>query len=183
MNHLHLYRLPWPKEALLELGGQEVEVRITLSYFIEPNPGRAGWRHRHRYASTRLRFDLQRVHESEEAFEKRLNQAALADDEQRQTVESDSQKWRFGSRVRERGSLHSDVFLCTGAELSECGLLGIYPKSGWWKDQPSRARSPEAAVPYALIVSLETEAQNVDIWTPVYQMLKVPAAEILLEAV
>ena len=112
-----------------------------------------------------------------------MNQAALADDEQRQTGESDSRKWQFGSRVRERGSLHSDVFLCTGAELAECNLLGIYPRSGWWKDQPNRARSPEAAIHYALVVSIDTEAQNVDICTPVYQILKVPAAEILDEAV
>lgn len=40
----------------MDLGGVEVEVRITLSYFIEPNPGRSGWKDRHLYPSARLRF-------------------------------------------------------------------------------------------------------------------------------
>jgi hypothetical protein len=35
---MHLHKLPWPEEALLELGGTMVEMKITLSYFIEPNP-------------------------------------------------------------------------------------------------------------------------------------------------
>ena len=39
MREMHLHALPWPTEALLELGGEKVEMRVTLSYFIEPNPG------------------------------------------------------------------------------------------------------------------------------------------------
>ena len=45
MREMHLHRLPWPIEALGEIGGAEVRLRVTLSYFIEPNPGRRGWRH------------------------------------------------------------------------------------------------------------------------------------------
>jgi hypothetical protein len=182
MHQLHLYRLPWPRDVLLDLGSQEVELRITLSYFIEPNPGRSGWLHRHRYASSRLRFDLKRSEETEEEFEKRMNQAALSKDEKKQKAGSDSRNWRFGQQSRERGSLHSDVLLCTAAELADCNLLGVVPKSGWWKDQPRRIWGFEATVPYALIVSIETDAQNVDIWTPVSQLLQVPAAELLVEA-
>jgi hypothetical protein len=55
-NEMHLHTLPWPTQALQELGSVEVELRVTLSYFIEPNPARRGWRRRHRYASHGLRF-------------------------------------------------------------------------------------------------------------------------------
>jgi hypothetical protein len=50
-NEMRLHTLPWPKQALLDLGDIEVELRVTLSYFIEPNPARRGWERRHRCAS------------------------------------------------------------------------------------------------------------------------------------
>src|SRR5580658_5532715 len=40
---MNLHHLPWPRSELLALGRQDVELRITLSYFIEPNPGERGW--------------------------------------------------------------------------------------------------------------------------------------------
>jgi hypothetical protein len=43
MNEMHLLTLPWPKEALEYLGEVDAELRITLSYFIEPGPGEIGW--------------------------------------------------------------------------------------------------------------------------------------------
>ena len=115
MRHLHLYALPWPRDALLDLGEQEVELRVTLSYFIEPNPGRMGWRQRHRVASARLHFDVKLPTESLDVFDKRLNQAALDDEETKPEPSGDSHGWTIGSRVRERGSLHSDCFTSTGA--------------------------------------------------------------------
>jgi hypothetical protein len=178
-RHLHLFSLPWPRDALLDLGEQEVELRVTLSYFIEPNPGRMGWRQRHRYASARLRFDVKRPTESVADFEKRLNQAALDDEETKPEPSGDAHKWSLGSRIIERGSLHSDCFTSTGAELAECDVVGVYPVSGWWKDQPKRAR-PDASVPYALIISIETAATEVDLWTPVQQMVE---AKVPVEAV
>lgn len=42
-NEMHLHKLPWPRAALVSLGAARVELRVTLSYFIEPNPARRGW--------------------------------------------------------------------------------------------------------------------------------------------
>lgn len=50
--------------------------RVTLSYFIEPNPARQGWERRHRYASHGLRFAVQKPHESPEDLRKHINKAA-----------------------------------------------------------------------------------------------------------
>jgi len=35
---MHLHDLPWTKEALQQLGETEVEMTVTLTYFIEPDP-------------------------------------------------------------------------------------------------------------------------------------------------
>jgi hypothetical protein len=48
---INLHTLPWPSDVLSDLGDTEVQLRVTLSYFVEPNPARRGWRGRYRYAS------------------------------------------------------------------------------------------------------------------------------------
>ena len=59
MNDMHLHELPWPRDVLASLGDANVELRVTLSYFVEASPGRRGWGRKHRYASHGLRFDVQ----------------------------------------------------------------------------------------------------------------------------
>jgi hypothetical protein len=52
--------------------------------------------------------------------------------------------------------------------------------SGWWKDQPKRDRS-DLGARYSLLVAIETEAEGVDIWTPVAQQIGITAEETLIE--
>jgi hypothetical protein len=172
MGDMHLHELPWPKEVLGELAQASVQLRVTLSYFVEPNPGRRGWKARHRYASHGLRFDVKSASESIAEFRKRLNQRALDEDEERPST-GDGEGWFFGEQTRGKGSLHSDVWTGSAADLAERGAISVFPVSGWWKDQPARDRSAFGAR-YALVVSIETEAEDVDIWTPVAQAIGVP---------
>ena len=180
MREMHLYDLPWPKETLQQLGEIPVQLRVTLSYFVEPNPGRRGWRRRHRYASHGLRFDVKHPTEDIREFRKRLNERALEEDEDRPRSSSDSSEWFLGEQTRNKGSVHSDIWVGTAADLSERGVIGIYPVSGWWKDQPKRDRS-DLGARYALVVSIETEAEGVDIWTPVAQQIGVPLEQVVIE--
>lgn len=180
MREMHLHELPWPKAVLEELGQTSVRLHVTLSYFIEPNPGRRGWKRRHRYASHGLRFEVKSPIEALEEFRKRLNQRALEEDEDRPATGGDSSEWFLGEQTRNKGSIHSDVWVGTAADLAERGVIGIYPVSGWWKDQPRRDRSEHGAR-YALVVSLETEAEGVDIWTPVAQEIGVPVEVEIIE--
>jgi hypothetical protein len=173
MNEMHIHDLPWPKDVLEQLGPTPVNLRVTLSYFIEPNPGRRGWKKRHRYASHGLRFEVKTATESLDEFRKRLNEKALDEEEERPAGGSDSSEWYLGEHTRNRGSLHSDLWVGTAADLAARGVIAVYPVSGWWKDQPKRDRSAMGA-PYSLIVSIETEAENTDIWTPVAQQIGVP---------
>ena len=176
MREMHLHELPWPKAVLEELGQTPVRLRVTLSYFVEPNPGRRGWKKRHQYASHGLRFDLKTPTETADEFRKRLNQLALDEDEDRPDTGSAATQWFIGEVARNKGSIHSDIWVGTAADLAERGVVGIYPVSGWWKDQPKRDRSNFGAR-YALALSIETEAQEVDIWTPVAQQIGIPIEE------
>jgi Subtilase family len=173
MREMHLHDLPWPGDILADLGGATVRLRVTLSYFIEPNPGRRGWTRRYRYPSHGLRFDVRRPTESNDDFRKRLNQLALAEEERRPTSRSDAPEWHFGPDQRVFGSLHTDVWEGTAAELAGRGAIAIYPVTGWWKERPDHDHS-ERGARYSLVVSIETPGQDVDIWTPVAQEVGIP---------
>ena len=73
MKEMHLHQIPWPSEVLQSLGTVEVEMRVTLSYFVEPGPGEKGWKDRYRYPSCGLRFDVINSNETIEDFKKRVN--------------------------------------------------------------------------------------------------------------
>jgi hypothetical protein len=173
MRELHFFELPWPREVLQSLGETPVRLRITLSYFIEPNPGRRGWKKRHRYASHGLRFEVKGSTESMDEFRKRLNKKALDEDEDKPSTGGDSSKWYLGEQARNRGSIHSDALSDFAADVAERGVIAVYPVSGWWKDQPNRDRSEKGAR-YSLVVSIETPGVEADIWTPVAQQVGVP---------
>ncbi|MEV5721788.1 S8 family peptidase [Amycolatopsis mediterranei] len=102
MREIHYHELPWPSDVLAGLGEAQVRLKVTLSYFIEPNPGRRGWRRRYSYSSHGLRFDLRRPTESNAEFEKRINQLALAEDEQRPTPSDETGEWFFGTGASPR---------------------------------------------------------------------------------
>src|SRR5690606_4056726 len=76
-RELHIHELPWPRDVLASLGPANVRLRVTLSYFVEPNPGRRGWLSKHRYQSHGLRFEVKQPLEDLDTFRKRLNKAAL----------------------------------------------------------------------------------------------------------
>jgi len=120
-NEMHLHRLPWPTQALLDLGNVEVELRVTLSYFIEPNPARRGWRRRHRYASHALRFAVQKPTEVLDDLRKRVNKAAREDDDE--GIDSSDQGWLLGPSLRGKGSLHHDRWVGTAAPFPDAGGL------------------------------------------------------------
>ncbi len=173
LREMHVHDLPWPKDELEALGEAAVRLRVTLSYFIEPHPTRRGWKRRYRYASHGLRFELKTPEETNEQFEKRLNKRALDEEEARPTAQDDSAGWFLGSNARNRGSLHSDFWRGTAAELAARGRVAIYPVTGWWKEHSARDQS-ERGARYGLVISIETPVESVDLWTPVAMQVNVP---------
>ncbi|HPO14508.1 MAG TPA: S8 family peptidase [Candidatus Hydrogenedentes bacterium] len=163
-NEMHLYELPWPKEALEFLGEALVTMRITLSYFIEPAPGEVGWNNRYRYASHALRFDVNGAQETEMDFIQRVNQQAREDGEHPGT-QGPTDKWLIGD-ARNVGSIHSDIWHGTAIELSTSNLVAVYPTIGWWRERHHLDRW-DRSCRYSLIVSIQTPEEKVDIYTPV----------------
>lgn len=166
-NDMHLYDLPWPKDVLLGLASNtEVQMRITLSYFIEPGPGEIGWKDRYRYASHALRFDIKSPTETKDQFLKRINNAALDEDEERPKTESAANKWLLGANARDKGSIHSDIWKGTAAELADSNIVAVYPVVGWWRERHHLGKC-EKQTRYSLIVSISTPEESIDIYTPV----------------
>lgn len=175
---IHLYDLPWPKEVLEGLGEAPVRLRVTLSYFVEPNPARRGWQKRYQYASHGLRFKLKGPTETAADFHKRINKAARAEKE-KGPEGGGGLDWYLG-RARNKGSLHSDYWAGTAADLAECAVIGVHPVVGWWKEQPKRDRSARG-VPYCLVVGIETDDVQTDLWTPVATEVGVPLTQVDIE--
>jgi hypothetical protein len=173
MGEFHLHRLPWPDDVLASIAEATVRVRVTLSYFIEPNPGRRGWGRKHRYQSHGLRFEVKGPNESVDMFRKRLNQMALDEEEDRPATGGDSAGWYLGEQARKRGSLHSDILTGSAAEIAARGVIAVFPVTGWWKELKKRDRSKHGAR-YALLVSIETDAVDADIWTPIAAQVGIP---------
>jgi hypothetical protein len=168
---MNLHKLPWPSETLLALGELEVKMRVTLSYFIEPNPGRRGYRSKHNYASHGLRFDVKTAEESEAEFNIRINKAVRKKGTGAQS-KSDSDKWDIGPTIRTRGSMHSDTWTGTAADLASKGYIAVFPIGGWWKERPVMDRWTNKAR-YSLIVSIETPKTDIDIYTPIENMINI----------
>jgi len=171
-RHMNLHQFPWPRTELEQLGETEVELRITLSYFVEPNPGERGWLRRHRYQSHALRFGVKRALESVDAFRSRINAAAVAEEEGLTPINAGPDDWYLG-RIRNVGSIHSDYWRGTAAALAQRSAVGVYPIGGWWKE--NRADKPyEKKTRYALIVSIRATNGTVDIYTPVKTQIDTP---------
>lgn len=167
-----LHRLPWPRDELIGLGDADVELRITLSYFVEPNPGERGWTRRHRYASHALRFAVKRSLESLDGFRRRINKAAEAEEAGVAGRTTGSDNWVLGPQARDRGSIHSDIWRGSAAELAERDAVGVFPVGGWWKEKKDLQRW-DRSVRYALLVSIRAPGADVNLYTAIANQIAV----------
>ena len=169
---MKLHRLPWPLQALEALGETEVEMRVTIAYFIEPNPSARGVKSRYCYESHGLRFDVKRSHESDDEFRQRINKVARDAEEGTGTSSGDDSKWLLGTRNRHKGSLHSDIWTGSAADLASRGLLAVFPVSGWWKTRPRLERYDQRA-DYSLLVSIHAPEADVELYTAIENQIEI----------
>jgi hypothetical protein len=180
MRSFRLHTLPWPHTVLTELGSAAVTMKVTLSYFVEPSPSRRGWRERYSYASHGLRFELQNAGESQASFVDRVNRNAGRDEDGTKN-QTGTDRWLIGPNQRNLGTLHQDIWEGTGSKLAQCNTIAVYPVGGWWK-RNRRADRLDLPVRYSLVVSLKTEEQEIDLYTPIAVDLQVTGAEIEVPA-
>jgi hypothetical protein len=171
---MHLHALPWPGDELEALGHTQVQMRVTLSYFIEPNPSARGTVSKFHYPSHRLRFDVRRAQESTEEFMARVNAKAILEEDE-QAINPKDPNWLLGERRRHKGSIHQDVWTGTAADLASRGYLAVYPTMGWWRTRPKLERY-DLPARYSLVVSIRTPETDVDLYNAVAAQIPVPVA-------
>jgi hypothetical protein len=166
INEMKRYELPWPREALEAIPTAFVSMRVTLSYFVEPNPSETARGRKLRYASHGLRFKVILPDETIPAFEARINKAAIDETDEIPTRASDSQSWMLGAQQRNVGSIHSDTWRGSASDLARLGVIAVHPVGGWWKERPHLDRWSSSAR-FALVVTIDAGDNDIDIYTPV----------------
>jgi hypothetical protein len=119
-REMHLHDLPWPNEVLQYLGDMPVTLRVTLSYFIEPNPGERGGIDKYAYQSHALRFAVRRPLETEAAFRGRINAQAAAQEQGLPGAGSADVGWMIGERLRKPADIHRGPHRRTGSVRARC---------------------------------------------------------------
>jgi hypothetical protein len=179
-NECHYYTLPIPADLLVRLENNEVELKITLSYFIEPSPGLSANIEPQRYQSHGLRFDLRRKGEPLDIFKQRVNAAERADPRRGPRVEPDDDRWRLGPNSVSAGSLHCDTWSGPAIELLGRDTLCIKPVLGWWRDRAGKDYVNKKTR-YALIITFKSRDVDIDLYTPIRAVVDIPAAEVETE--
>ncbi|ABS10390.1 S8 family peptidase [Shewanella baltica] len=157
---MHIHDIPWPKDSLLKLGEVDVEMTVTLSYFIEPNPSSRNVSGKYSYPSHQLRFDVKRSTESIKEFHARLSRNAQ-DTEEGTAIAPSDPNWLLGD-FRHKGSIHKDVWKGTAADLAARGQIAIYPAMGWWRTR-TKLQKWDKKARYSMIISIAVPEVDIDV--------------------
>lgn len=147
---VQLFRLPIPAEILGD-GTADVELRVTLSYFAEPNKFKRTVIH-----GLDLKWDMQGPQELEHEFIARINKKLWVTQPDGRTkknphAKKDSFNWQVGINRRSRGTVQSDRWSGKMADLVGDKLIAVMPVLGWWEH---RKAMKYAELPFSLIVSV-----------------------------
>lgn len=143
-----LYRLPIPADLLGD-GSADVELRVTLSYFAEPNKfGRKV------FHGLDLKWDMQGPQETEAQFLQRINKLKRPEGPEGRRVKESSTRsfpWDIKVQARSRGTVQSDRWRGKMSDLAGDKLIAVVPVLGWW-DQ--RRTLKTQTMRFALVVSV-----------------------------
>lgn len=144
-----LYRLPIPSDLMTD-EDPDAELRVTLSYFAEPNKfGRTV------FHGLDLKWHMQGPRESETEFLKRINvrhRPKGADGRPlKYDVTTQPFNWDIGVQRRSRGTVQSDRWRGKMSALAGDKLIAVEPVLGWWG---SRKTYQTERMNFSLIVSV-----------------------------
>lgn len=173
-NDMHFYDLPWPREALQHLENTVVTMKVTLSYFIEPNlTGRAATRP-DTYRSFGLRFRIKKRGETTEQFRARVN---AAQDHEGDAADGEADYWLLGPNAISAGSLHCDLWRGHAVDLALHDAIAIVPVGGWWKSHLGQRRATDRCR-YSLTVTISAPGQEIDLHSEVMTLVEAKVTEI-----
>lgn len=157
LKEMKSFQLPWPDAGLRALGATEIEMRCTLSYFVQPDIHSASLERLRYYPSHGLTFDFQRFEESERRALQRVNRAVWTGD---QAGQDDG--WMLGRRKRSRGTLHHDIWKGPAYRLVGRRQVSVAPVRGWWASS-SQIEPANVPVRFSLIISIRTPESTNDL--------------------
>ena len=170
LKEFNLHDLPWPDKVLKELPlDSKVKMTVTLSYFIEPNPRVSSIKSKYVYRSHGLSFNLCKPGQDKKDFIESVSRKEQRSEDY--TEHNFVHKWFFGSQLQGSGSIHKDFWEGSAAELSEVSRIVVKPVTGWWKLNRDKERCSKS-VNYSLIVTLEVDDNEIDIYSEVEQKIK-----------
>ena len=110
----------------------------------------------------------------------RINAEAQDEDFNSSENASVSKHWVLGPQSRDKGSIHSDIWKGSAAELADSNLIAVYPTIGWWRER-AHLNKWNSKTRYSLIISINTPEESVDIYTPVAVQVGIkPPVEIII---
>ena len=131
LNECHLIQLPWPVALLQANADVTCTLRVTLSYFIQPNPGTRSWDNgkKYKYASHLLGFTPKNKGHNLEEFRSRLHA-----EEENLAGSLNDPGWALGDKLRRKGgSLIQDIWRGSAADLATMEAIAVFPRAkGWW---------------------------------------------------
>jgi hypothetical protein len=148
------FRLPVPENLLLDDPSRQVELRVTLSYFPEPNTF-----HQQVSRGLDLKWDMQGPSETWGAFQVRINKLSRG---AASKPTSKSFQWDLGITRRSRGTVQSDRWAGPASFLAGNKHVAVVPVLGWWERRPALR---ELTMPFSLIVTVR--AAGLDIYEPI----------------
>ena len=174
-NEMHFYSLPWPRSVLQKLENEIVTMKVTLSYFIEPNlTGKAATRP-DTYRSFGLRFAMKKRNETDLTFRSRVNAAQEKDEA---SAEGETDCWLLGPKAVQAGSLHCDLWRGYAVDLAGHDAIAVYPVGGWWKSHAGQRRIADRGR-YSLVISICAAGQAVDLYSEVAAQIALKQAVII----
>ena len=112
---------------------------------------------------------------------RRVNREATVEEDGAARPSSGSANWTIGPDQRNKGSLHQDIWSGHGAQLATTGgVLAVHAVGGWWKNNGRKDRV-DRPVRYALLVSLRTSEEAVDLYTPIAVSLSIPVEAVAIQ--
>lgn len=175
-NEMHFYNLPWPETALEEIGNDTVMMKVTLSYFIEPNLSGKAATHPETYRSFGLRFAMKKRLDTKDQF---LRRVSGHQEKGTPPPQQEADRWLLGPNAIKAGSLHCDLWRGKAIELSLHNAIAVYPVTGWWKTHAGQNRYNDKGR-YALVISISASEHSVDLYNEISSIVEAEKAKVVV---
>lgn len=168
-NEMHVHEIPMP-EILYNLVQNKpqtnAKLKVTLSYFVEPNPSTKILSNKYYYRSVGFTFKVKSPLQTEQNFLAVVNK--LDSYEDYEGSDSSNEGWYLTNDLRRLGSIHSDTWEGSVADLVSMNKIAIMPITGWWKNVKSEMEDFKTR--YSLIISLDVQ-EDIDIYSEIQNLI------------